>query len=98
MKIQQFLHNKGAQLDLSAIGALAAFFIVIIVTVMIYWNIAGSIHANSAQANATINTTNSMFGTVFGLLPIVGLVVVAAIIIGIVVNGFSGGTGERPEE
>ena len=97
MKLRQFLRNKRAQLDLSTVGALAAFFIVIIVTVMIYWNIAGSITGPTAAANTSINTTNSMFGTVFGLLPILGLVVVAAIIIGVVINGFVGGGGKPGE-
>ena len=90
-KAIDFLENKKAQFDMSVIGALASFFIVIIVTVMIYWKLVGSFTMPNAQANATVNTTNAMFGTVFGLLPIVGLVVVAALIIGIVITGFGGG-------
>jgi len=82
------LENRDAAFDIRTVGLLAAFFLIIIVTVMVYWNIASNIEGPTSEANETINKTNDMFGTVWGLLPIVGLVVVAAIIIKIVLTSF----------
>ena len=158
--------NKGA-LDLQQVGILSAFFIVIIITVMIFWNIATSVpeikeqtesfsitsttsnqtftlsyskvksdtvtveiyngsattpvwrtltssdftvneHANTVTVLASALATNdtiakityktygavqagnaeTMFSTVFGLLPILGLVIVASLIIAVVIKSF----------
>jgi len=49
--------------------------------------------AHGVQANLTRNATTSMFTTVFNLAPLIGLVVVAAIVLGVIL-GFGGGRKE----
>lgn len=68
------------------IGGLIALLVTIGVGALVFWEIIDSFEGTSAEANASMNSTTDMAATVFDLLPIVALVVVAAIIIGIVVK------------
>jgi len=71
------------------VGGLVALLLTIIVGVMVYWEVSDSITLSSDDANDTRNETNDMATTVFNLLPIVALVIVAGIILGVVL-GFGG--------
>jgi len=74
------------------VGGLVALLLTIIVGVLVFWEVNDAITLGSADANTSRNETTSMASTVFSLLPIVALVVVAAIILGVVL-GFGGGRG-----
>jgi len=74
------------------VGGLVALLLMIIVGVLIFWEVSDSIDLNNDDANDSKNTTTDMASTVFNLLPIVGLVVVAGIIIGVIM-GFGKGAG-----
>lgn len=74
------------------VGGLVALLLTIIVGVLVFWEVNDAITFDSNDANTSRNTTTSMASTVFGLLPIIALVVVASIILGIVL-GFGGGGG-----
>lgn len=50
--------------------------------------------ADAVKANLSRNATTDMAGTVFGLLPIVALVIVAAIILGVIL-GFGAAPGKK---
>ena len=80
------------------IGVVVALLVSIIIGVMVWYKIAGSVlyagwagttgynAANRAAALATANATNTTASTVFTLLPVVAIVVVAGIILAIVTN------------
>ena len=75
------------------VGAVVAVLVSIIVGILIYYKIAGSItglpDATAVAAAANVNTTAN---TVFTLAPIVGIVMIAGIILAIVTN-FGRGSG-----
>lgn len=72
------------------IGGIVALLITIIVGIMVYWQISGGITLNSAAGNTSRDNVNSMATTVFGLLPVIAIVVIGSVMIGLVV-GFGGG-------
>ena len=72
------------------VGGLVALLLTIIVGVLVFWEMNDAIELGSAAANTSRNATTAMASTVFNLLPLVALVIVAAIILGVVV-GFGGG-------
>lgn len=78
------------------VGAVVAVLVSIIVGILVYYKIAGSVSLPSGTAGvgavtaaANVNTTAS---TVFTLAPIVGIVMIAGIILAIVTN-FGRGSG-----
>jgi hypothetical protein len=74
------------------VGSVIAVLVSIIVGILIYYKIAGSIGglpAAGVTAAANVNTTAN---TVFTLAPIVGIVMIAGIILAIVTN-FGRGSG-----
>ena len=74
------------------VGAVIAVLVSIIVGILVYYKIAGSINglpAAGVTAAANVNTTAN---TVFTLAPIVGIVMIAGIILAIVTN-FGRGQG-----
>ena len=74
------------------VGAVIAVLVSIIVGILVYYKIAGSINglpAAGVTAAANVNTTAN---TVFTLAPIVGIVMIAGIILAIVTN-FGRGSG-----
>ena len=75
------------------IGGIVALLLTIIIGVMVYWQISGAIPLTNDAANTSRNSTNTMATTVFNLLPIVALIVVAGVILAIVL-GF-GGSGKK---
>jgi uncharacterized protein YpmB len=68
------------------VGGLIALLVTIGVGALVFWEITDNFEGSSADANESMNSTTDMASTVFDLLPIIALVVVAAIIIGIVVK------------
>jgi len=74
------------------VGGLVALLLMIIVGILVFWETSDSITLSSDAANTSKNKTTSMATTVFNLLPIVALVVVASIIIGVII-GFGGKPG-----
>lgn len=76
------------------VGGLVALLLTIIIGVLIFWEVNDSLTLGSAEANASRNKTTDMATTVFSLLPLVALVVVASIILAVVM-GFGGGGKSR---
>ena len=72
------------------VGGLVALLITIIAGVLVFWEFNDAVTLGSAAANTSRNATTSMASTVFGLLPLIALVVVASIILSVVM-GFGGG-------
>jgi uncharacterized membrane protein YjgN (DUF898 family) len=72
------------------VGGLVALLLTIVVGVLVFWEMSDAITLDSADANTSKNETTDMASTVFSLLPLVALVIVASIILGVVV-GFGGG-------
>ena len=70
------------------VGGLIALLLTIIIGVLVFWSVNNSITVPGAGM-ASQNTTTAMATTVFGLLPIVALVIVASIILGVIL-GFGG--------
>jgi len=89
-KIRSFKDDKGAYVKI--VGGLVALLLTIIIGVLVFWEVSDSITLDSADGNTSKEETESMATTVFSLLPIVALVVVAAIILGVVM---SFGAGKR---
>jgi hypothetical protein len=66
------------------VTGILALFIVIIAGVMIFWEISDAFDMPNADANDSKNETTAMFSTIVPLLVIIGLVLVAGVIIGII--------------
>jgi small-conductance mechanosensitive channel len=75
------------------VGGLVALLIMIIIGVLVFWEVNDAITLSSDTANDSRNTTTNMATTVFGLLPLIALVVVAAIILGVILAFGGGKTG-----
>jgi len=82
--------NKGY---VKVVGGLVALLIMIIIGVLVFWEVNDAITLGSDEANNSRNTTTAMATTVFGLLPLIALVVVAAIILGVILAFGSGKAG-----
>jgi hypothetical protein len=88
---RQLKTNDKAQMQM--VGAAVGLFITLIITVLIYYNIAGSIDTTAIDAklpgtpagNAT-TATNNQAATFFTIAPIIGIVIVAVVVIGYVKN------------
>lgn len=75
----------------AAVGAVIAVLVSIVVGILVYYKIAGSINglpAAGVTAAANVNTTAN---TVFTLAPIVGIVMIAGIVLAVVM-GFGRGS------
>jgi len=68
------------------VGGLIALLVTISVGALVFWEISDNFEGGSAEANESMAEVDDMATTVFDLLPIVALVVVASIVIGIVVK------------
>jgi len=73
------------------VGGLVALLLTIIIGVLVFWQVNDAITLETAAANTSRNQTTAMASTVFSLLPIIALVVVASIILGVILGGFGGG-------
>jgi len=89
-KVREIKSDSSANAKI--VGGLVALLLTIIVGVLVFWEVNDSITLSSADANTSRNETTDMASTVFSLLPIVALVIVASIILSIVL-GFGGGKG-----
>jgi len=72
-----------------AIGGLAALLLTILIGVLIYWSVSGAIDIQGTGMTSK-NNTDAMAVTVFTLMPLVALVVIAALILAVIL-GFGGG-------
>ena len=82
--MRSILKNEGA--FAAAVGGVIAILVSIIVGILVYYKIAGSVNglpAAGVTAAANVNTTAN---TVFTLAPIVGIVMIAGIILGVVIG------------
>jgi flagellar biogenesis protein FliO len=82
--MRKLLKNQEAYTKV--VGGLIALLVTIGVGALVFWEITDNFEGSSADANTSIDGVEDMASTVFDLLPIIALVVVAAIIIGIVVK------------
>jgi len=92
MKLQSLLKNDEA--DVKMIGAVVGILITLIIAVLVFYNIAGSIDTTTIDsnfggvktfpaANATEDTLDQS-ATFFQIAPIIAIVVVAVVILGYV--------------
>ena len=88
--MRKLIKNKAAYTKI--VGSLVALLLMIIVGVLVFWETSDAIDLPNDDANDSKDTTTDMATTVFNLLPIVALVVVAGIIIAVIM-GFGGGKG-----
>jgi len=88
--IQKFKIDDHAYVKV--VGTLVALLLTIIIGVLVFWEVSDAITLESQEAQESKNKTTDTASTVFGLLPIVALVVCASIILGVIL-GFSGGLG-----
>lgn len=87
--MRKLFGNKLAQMGM--VGAAIGLFITLIISVLIYYNIAASVDTTtidaklpgSPAANAT-TATNNQAATFYTIAPIVGIVIVAVVVIGYV--------------
>jgi len=82
--MKKLLENKKGYAGM--IGGLIALLITIIVGILVYWQISGSITLTTDAANTSRDNVNTTATTVFQLLPIIAIVVVGSIMIGLVVG------------
>ena len=87
-KLKQLSNNKSGYVKV--VGGLVALLLMIIVGIMVYWETSDSIELSSTDANTSRDGVNDMATTVFDLLPIIALAVVASIIL-MVIMGFGSG-------
>jgi len=82
--MKSFLKNRHGYAVM--VGGLVALLITIIVGILVYWHISGSITLTTDAANTSRNTVNTTASTVFNLLPVIAIVVIGSIMIGLVIN------------
>jgi len=80
--VRKLLSNKNGYTQM--VTGILALFIVIIAGVMIFWEVADSFTFTNADANDSKNITTDMFSTIVPLMVLIGLVLVAGVIIGII--------------
>ena len=80
---------------IKTVGMLVAFFIVIGIGLMIYAEVDSSYTIDDTSLDSAKNNTTAMVATVFNMLPLIGLVIVASIILGILISGIAGGKGTK---
>lgn len=83
--------------SMSQLKGFAIGFVVVGVTVTVGLNIMGSVKSNINDTTAETGAQDAIDGMteLSGFLPIIGLVVAAAVVIGLVSRGFGGGSGSR---
>lgn len=88
--LRKLTENKSGYTKM--VGGLVALLIMIIVGVLVYWETSDAIELPTDDANTSRDNVNNMATTVFDLLPIIALAVVASIIIGVIISfGGKGG-------
>ena len=86
--MRRLIKNKAAYTKV--VGGLVALLLMIIVGVLVFWETNDAITLGSDTANTSRNATTSMASTVFNLLPIIALAIVASILLAVIM-GFGGG-------
>lgn len=92
MKIQKLKHIlNDEQADVRMVGAVVGILVTIIIAVLVFYNIAGSIDTTDIDAGLTgtpaANATDATLDqaeTFFSVAPIIGIVLVAVVILGYV--------------
>ena len=97
MKMKRLCKNSHAQMNL--VVAAVALFMTLLISILIYYNIAGvSVHTHdyAAESNATAalwnqsnnatSSINNQAATFYTVAPIIGIVIVAVVVIGYVKN------------
>lgn len=79
-------------------GGLVALLVAILVGVLVFWELNDGLDYTingemPGNPRATANSTNTTAGTIFSLLPIAAIVVVASIILAVVTRFGAGGSG-----
>jgi heme/copper-type cytochrome/quinol oxidase subunit 4 len=87
-KIKEMKQDQAGYVKI--VGGLVALLLMIIVGILVFWETSDAIDLSSDDANDSRDEVNDMAGTIFSLLPIIALAVVASIIIGVII-GFGGG-------
>lgn len=85
-KFMEFKQEKNAYAQL--VSGLIAFFLIIGIGVMIFYKVNDSYTISDPAGAQAKNNTSDMFNTVINLMPIIGLVLIAGIIISIISGGF----------
>ena len=80
------LNNKA---QASIVGGVVAVLVVIVIGILVFWNVSDSIDIDSSTGVAVHSDVNDTAETIFGLAPIIAIVLIASIILG-VVTGFGG--------
>lgn len=87
--MRKFLDNQEGNVKM--VGAVVGILVTLIIAVLVFYNIAGSIDASSVDSdltgtpaqNATDDTLDQA-GTFFTIAPIIAIVIVAVVILGYV--------------
>jgi len=87
--LRKFLDNQEGNVKM--VGAVVGILVTLIIAVLVFYNIAGSIDASSVDSdltgtpaqNATDDTLDQA-GTFFTIAPIIAIVIVAVVILGYV--------------
>jgi len=90
--MRSLIHNK--QGFAKVMGGMVALLVAIIIGVLVFYSVNDGITFTDSTvgSRAAWNNTNSTASTVWTLLPIVAIVLIASIILGVVTN-FGGGKG-----
>ena len=76
----------------AAVGAVLSILVVILVGLLVYYKVAGSLNGLPAAGVTAAAGVNNTANTVFSLAPIIAIVVIAGIILAVVM-GFGKGAG-----
>jgi len=72
------------------VGVLVATLVVIVIGLLVYWQISEAVDITSTQGRTAWSNVNTTANTVFGLAPIVAIVLIASVILAAVM-GFGAG-------
>jgi heme/copper-type cytochrome/quinol oxidase subunit 4 len=83
-KIKEMKQDQAGYVKI--VGGLVALLLMIIVGILVFWETSDAIDLSSDDGNDSKDKTTEMATTVFSLLPIIALAVVASIIIGVIIG------------
>ena len=81
-----FWHGKRGFVDPTAIVSIAVIMVTIIVTVVIYYSIAGGVTLSSPAGQSQLNNTTSAATGVFSLMNVIPIVAIAGLIIALLLG------------
>ena len=84
------LENKA---QASLVGGIVAVLVVIVIGILVFWSVSDSIDISSSAGQTVHSDVNDTAETIFGLAPIIAIVLIASIILGVVTGFGSGGKG-----